>query len=373
MAFSVPTLNDLVRTSENGMMSAFGIEVSSLRKGVLKILARVWAGIAYLLILFLSKMWKNFFIFSADVESLKECQGVDLGLPPKPAGYALGAVVVKSESSSAVLPQGTIFVDDDGNEYETVLDTTLSGGASGTDVKVLAVDFGSASNHESGCELTFRDGTPQYIDDVAVVGDGGIKGGSDIEVVVNGTVDHWGETVEDYRARLINYRQNPPVGGNSADYKNWAERFNFVSKCIVDPDYPHAGAVTLVLANYNDNDITLNQYQVNEVRDYIDQRRFVTADVQIYSCASKSVPLSIGISPNTPSAKESVLKSLKMALKKYVPGDNVAAGELESELRSSADVESVKVYSVGTGSSIQLSRANHELPVTGPISWSSYV
>ena len=61
MAFETPTLNDFVRISENGLSTAFYGESSVLRKSVLKVLARVFAGVAFLVVLLLKKMWKNVF------------------------------------------------------------------------------------------------------------------------------------------------------------------------------------------------------------------------------------------------------------------------------------------------------------------------
>ena len=83
MAFSTPTLSDLIRTAENGISSAFYGVVSVLRKGVLKVLARVFAGLVHLLFMLLRLMWRNVFISTADVESLKNF-GTDFGIPNKP-------------------------------------------------------------------------------------------------------------------------------------------------------------------------------------------------------------------------------------------------------------------------------------------------
>ena len=89
MAFETPTLNDFVRISENGLSTAFYGESSVLRKSVLKVLARVFAGVAFLVVLLLKKMWKNVFLTTCDVETLKDF-GVDFDLPNKPESFSKG-------------------------------------------------------------------------------------------------------------------------------------------------------------------------------------------------------------------------------------------------------------------------------------------
>ena len=107
MPFSTPTLSDLVRIAENGLSSEFYGEESVLRKSVLKVIARVFAGVTFLLVLLLQKMWKNAFLSTCDVETLKD-NGVDFDLPNKPESYAKGQVIItKTTASNVSISQGS--------------------------------------------------------------------------------------------------------------------------------------------------------------------------------------------------------------------------------------------------------------------------
>lgn len=376
MPFSTPTLSDLVRIAENGLSSEFYGEESVLRKSVLKVIARVFAGVTFLLVLLLQKMWKNAFLSTCDVETLKD-NGVDFDLPNKPESYAKGQVIItKTTASNVSISQGVVLTDDAGNEFEVDTGYTFSGDAgSSYAVRVLAVESGSSGNLDSGTVLSFRDGTPEGLGDDVVVDAEGISGGAKIEVVVNGNTEYWAETVEDYRERLLNYRRNQPAGGCDADYKSWAERFPSVTKCIVEGNYPEVNAVTCVLAYYGEDSssIAVNSTNVNEVKDYIqsDVRRPVTADVRVVSCVPKTIDFSIRVSPNNMNVRSSVQDSLKNALRSYVPGQLVDIEDLTIVLRGSSSADSVEVVSANGESSVSLSKSGHELPVVGSVTWTS--
>lgn len=379
MAFSVPTLNEFVRIAENKMSSAFGGESSVLRKSVMKVIARVFAAVSYLVVLMLQKMWRNSFVTSCDVETLQS-NGADFDLPNKPEGYARGRVVVKSENVSARVLQGTIFSTPSGEEFEVVADVVLSGGVGGTPIGVVAVEPGENGNLSAGTELNFRDIVPEGVEKSVFVDDQGFVGGVRIEVLVNGNVEYWGETVEQYRERLLNFKRNQPCGGSDNDYKNWAERFEGVSRCIPLRNCPHVGAVTCVLAHYGDDDhIAVNETVVDEVRDYVtaDVRRPVTADVRVVSCTEKRLKFEIKIKPNNSDVQNSVMASLRVALRNYKPGEFVTNSSLTAELKSSSSAEEVAVYAVnGSTQGFSLAKSEesgYEMPVVdGEVAWSSY-
>lgn len=375
MPFVTPTLNDLVRVAENGLFTSFGIDGGSvLRKSVIKVIARVFAGVCFLLVLLLRKMWKNVFISSCDVETLDDF-GTDFDLPNKPEGFAKGVVIVKKTTASNVtLQQGTVLSYESGIEFEIDAGYTLSGAANSEfPVKVIAVQSGPDSNVSASAVLEFRDGTPEGLSDDVVVDSEGLSGGVKIEVLVNGNTEFWGESVEEYRERLLNYRRYQPAGGCGTDYKAWAERFPAVTKCIVEQNYPVVNAVTCVLAYYGQgqDSIAVNSTNVNEVKDYIqsDVRRPITADVRVVSCVPKSIDFSIRISPDNTNVRSSVQSALSEALKAYVPGESVDADDLTVALRGSSVADSVAVTLVGGGNAVTLSKSGHELPVIGTITW----
>ena len=374
MAFSTPSLNDFVRIAENGLSSEFYGEESVLRKSVLKVLARVFAGVAFLLVLLLRKMWKNAFLTTCDVETLED-NGIDYDFPNKPESYAKGRVLVtKTTSSNIEIEQGTILSDDNGNEFEIDSDYTLSGAAESIfTVNVIAVRAGDEGNVSAGTVLAFRDGTPEGVAEDVTVDDEGISGGVSIEVMVNGNAERWGETAENYRERLLFYRRNPPSGGSVSDYKMWCERFPFVTRCIPQQNYPDVNSVTCVLAYYGDDSdsIAVNSTNVEEVEAYVqsDVRRCATADVIVVSCLPKTINFVISLSPNNVNTRASVENALKNVLRSYEPGNVVHSYDLDVALKGSSVADSVAVSSMNNNDLVSLSKENHELPVVGSISW----
>ena len=374
MPFSTPSFSDFVRISENGLSSSFYGEETVLRKSVLKVLSRVFAGVAYLVVLILSKMWKNLFIYSCDAETLED-KGVDFDFPHKPEGYARGQVIVKKTTASNVsLAQGIVLTDESGLEYEIDSDYTVTGSVDADfPIRVIAVQSGSESDVDASAVLSFRDGTPEGLADDVVVDEEGISGGVKREVSVNGNIEYWGETIEEYRQRLLDYRRNPPSGGCGADYRSWAERFAFVSRCIVQQNYPNVNSVTCVLVHYDDEGgiEAVNNTNRQEAEAYMqsDVRAPITADIRVVSCLPKTIDLGIKVSPNDSRTRESVLSAVKKIFQSYAPGDLVRATDLDVKLLGSSSAESVSVFRVGSGSSESLSKSDHELPVVGDVSW----
>lgn len=371
MAFQTPGLQDLIRSAENGLSVAFYGVSSTLRKTTLKVLARVFGGVTYLLLLFLQWMWKNVFVSTCDVEALLSF-GADYGLPRKAAGYARGNVLMNGVSG-AVVSQGTILIDSVSSaEYEVVSDVTMTG--ANMDVSVIAMQFGTSSNLDAGAVLEFRDGVIANVSESVVVSVGGLVGGINYEITVNGIVENWGETVEAYRKRLLYRRQNPPQGSAIQDYKIWATRFAAVTDCIVFPNYPKVNGVTCVLVRYDDSDnVELNEIEVAEVKDYLtaDIRRPVTAEVIVSSCVAKSINLAVAITPNTSTVQDSVRAALRLALRAYVPGDTITIEKLTIAAKDSSAASNVSVTAiVGSGVSVKLSKENYEVGVLGDIMWS---
>lgn len=163
-----------------------------------------------------------------------------------------------------------------------------------------------------------------------------------------------------------------------ADYEQWAERFSFVSKCYVLPCYPNPGAVTCVLANFQDDGhLGINDSgSVSEVAQYIndDSRRPVTASVTVADCTEKELYFNIAIYPNNDNVKASVTESLKIALRRYYPGDRIACDDIAATLRASSAAEKIAVSKINNSSAVYLSKPGHELaylPSDG-ITWSTY-
>lgn len=347
------SLKDLVRIVENSLAVQFyglpGGQTNVLRKTVLKVLAAVLGGALYMLSLIEKRIWKNRFCSTCDVAAL-DGFGVEYGVPHKTPMAATGSVNVTlaSGASSAVFPKGTVLKAAD-LEYEVTAATTVTSSTASVPVKALA--YGKESNLEAGVALEFRDGDISGVESVVSAG---IDGGVLFEVNIDGDVQEWGETAEEYRARLLNRIQNPVDGGSKNDYYRYATRFQFVTDAYVVPQKPNVNSVTVALANYNSDNISLTSAQVTEVSNYIndDVRRPIGADVRVASVTPVTIAIDAEITPFNDAVKESVQAAVKQYLRALNPGKTVTFEDLKYVVRSNSLAETFAVTSAKKNGSV---------------------
>ncbi|OIP52588.1 MAG: hypothetical protein AUK31_03110 [Fibrobacteres bacterium CG2_30_45_31] len=352
MAFETPTLKDLIRRAENGLSVEFYGAGTTLRKTVLKVLAKVLGGSMYLFCLFAAHIWKNRFITTCDIDTL-DGFGTDYGLPHKAPGYALGNAIVTA-TQAVSLSQGTAFIDETTNkEYQTVSTIALISGTNS--VPVIASEYGADSNLDADAELVFRDDAPTGIDTaIAVTVDSeGLSGGIVCDVEIDGVTQYWGETAEDYRTRLLYRRQNPPMGGCDSDYKGWATRFSSVTDAFVFANNPNVNSVSVALANYNTDPPVLNSSEISTVKKYMTsaQRRVVTADVRVFSVSPSGISMVVQILPFTESVKSSVDAAIRQYLRSFGPKSTIVKDDIVIAARASSTASNVVITSLIQGSS----------------------
>ncbi len=349
MEFS--SLTDLIRYVESAFSQKFYSGAALLRKSVLKVLASIWGGALYLLVLLAKKIWKNSFLTTCDVSCL-DGKGAEFGLPHKAPTYARGYVTVTLSDgvSSATIPEDTYFVDSvTAKEFRTISATTVN--SSSLDVLVIASEAGADSNMDSGVELSFRDSTPTGLEDTVEVASDGIAGGYSVEVEIDGETQLWGESAEEYRARLIYRRQNPVQGGSDADYKVWAESFPFVSNAFVYECQPHEGAVTVALANFHVDPYSISEDDLAQVEAYLtaEARRPITADVRVFSVEMVTFTFSGSVAPYNDSVRSSVQKALQSFLKELKPGEEKTFLDARSYVLSHSTANTFTISSVSKG------------------------
>lgn len=342
------SLQDLIRYVDSAFALQFYSGASVLRKGVLKVLASVIGGSLYMISLLCRKIWKNRFLTTCDAEALPGF-GVEFSLPHKSPTYSRGYVdvVLASGSTSASVPLGTYLVDPITNrEYRTILSTEIS--ESNASIRVVAASAGADYNADEGTELQWRDSTPTGLEDTCEVSGGGLFGGYSVDVSIDGIIQQWGESAEEYRARLLERYRNPPHGGSESDYKQQAERFDFVSKAFVIPCQPEAGYVCVMLANFNTEQIAVQSDDVSEVEDYIcsQARRVITANVLVFSVTPVDYTIRAGISPNNQEVQESVDSALKAFFADTKPGTSVLFENLSDYVRANSLATSFDVLAV---------------------------
>ena len=346
------SLKDLVRIVENALAVQFyglpGGQTNVLRKTVLKVLAAVLGGALYMLSLVEKRIWKNRFCSTCDVAML-DGFGVEYGVPHKPPMAATGFahVVLADGVNSVTFPKGTALTDSSSSlEYEVTSATVVSGGSGNVPIKALAL--GKESNLENGVPLQFRDADIAGIEEMYSYR---VDGGVLFNVEVDGDVQDWGETAEDYRARLLNRIQNPVNGGSKNDYYRWATKFPFVTDAFVIQNQPNVNSVSVAVANYNSDNVSCTSDQVAEVSRYMtdDVRRPITADVRVFSVTPVNITISATVLPFNETVKTSVDAAVKKYLRAVPPGSVVTFEDLELVVRSNSTAESFHIMSARKG------------------------
>ncbi len=337
MAWTSPTLSELISRVESDLNTKFFGTAATLRRSVLKVLARVWAGVVYPLHLFLFWIYAQAFAHLADGDQLDR-HGQEIGVFRKPATFANGLVIFTG-TSGTVIPQGTLIQTvSDRVEYQTTQDVTLAGP---TLVSVTAIVAGSAGNQESGVPLELV--SPIVgVDTVRTFG--AISEGVEIE----------GD--EEYRARILYKKRNPPQGGADADYVIWATSVSPVTDCWVFPQYPEANSVTLRVANYNATPPVLSPSEVQDVVDYVTDRsrKPVTADVRVASVQVSAIVVRAQIRPYntaTMAAADTELRDLFSARAKSqgepgTPGTTIARSQVQNAISSATGVTGATITEI---------------------------
>ena len=362
------SLKDLVRIVENSLAVQFyGLpegQTTVLRKTVLKVLAAVLGGALYMLSLIEKKIWKNRFCSTCDASAL-DGFGVEYGMPHKAPMSACGyvSVILEDGASAVVIPKGTVLTDSSSSlEYEVAENTTIA--AVSGNVFVKALENGASTNLEEGVELEFRDDPIEGVESIFAID---VSGGVAEGVEIDGDVKVWGETAEEYRARLLNRIQNPVNGGSRDDYWRWATRFQFVTDAFVMPNQPNVNSVSVAIANYNSEFIYCSADQVTEVKNYMtdDVRRPITADVRVFSVTPVDVDILAKITPYNDSVKQSVQDAVNQYLRTVKPGSVVTFEQLELVVLSNSTAETFKIISADkSGDAVQNLSFDLTFPVT---------
>lgn len=348
------SLEDIIRYVDTAFALKFYSGASVLRKGVLKVLARVFGGSLYMISLLCKRIWKNRFLTTCEVWAL-DGFGVEFELPHKAPTYAKGYIEVSFETgySSATVPAGTYFVDPVTKlEYRLILAASIS--SSNKRVRVVAVNPGADYNASVGVVLEFRDATPTGLASTAeVVGEGGLYGGYSVVVSIDGVDQVWGETAEEYRARLLDRERNPSRGGCLHDYRQWAERFDFVSKAYPIAHVPVENSVCVVLANYKTEQIYIASDDVAKVSNYInsESRRVATADPRVFSATVANFTVKAKVAPFNSEVQESALSALKEFFFSKNPGSVSYFDDVQDYVRSNSLATTFRIDSVTKGGS----------------------
>lgn len=356
MPFQRPTLQELIERVSTDIASRLpGVSKTLLRNSLAGVFARAEAGAVHSLYGYLDFIARQAIPDTAEDEYLIRWARIWLPAGRKPATYAQGVSAVQVTGSvGSTLPAGTYLVRSDGAQLYTEADVVLSG-STGL-ASVVADQPGVSGNTPAGTSLSLLVPVSGFQSSALVVAPG-IGGGVDIE------------SLDSLRARLIRRIQQPPQGGSQADYETWALEVPGVTRAWVYPNTPELGAVTVIVASDDAANAPIpDAATVEAARQYIEQRRPVTAEVYVSAPTILEQDISAQLRPNTLQTQAAALAELQdLFLRDSSPGGTIPISKIREAISIAAGVEDSAVLSpagnVVTGPG--------QIPVLGDVTWSN--
>ncbi|HEL7978413.1 TPA: baseplate J/gp47 family protein [Escherichia coli] len=384
MPFERPVLSELREKSRSYVTGQLDEAGTLLRFSTLGILADVTAGMAHLHYGYLDWIALQCTPATATGEYLA-AWGALKGIIRKAAVAATCDEVQFTGTPGSTVSAGAVLNRADGYQYtlDAAVNIDSDGSGSGSITAVLpdptddSSGGGDDGNAGAGTTLT-PDVTWSGIDSTVTM-ISAASGGSDIE------------EEETYRQRVLYAYQNPPQGGASADYVQWALEVSGVTRawCVSralgpgtvgiyimtddDSEDNSAGFPDGTDGVASDEDWTFRKATGVQltVADYVRKYQPVTAVVYVMSPVARRIDFDIqGLSDATASLKASVESAISEVLYSVDALDGSGVINLSDLYYAIADVEGTDGFIlVSPDSNITLSQG--ELPVTGSITWAT--
>lgn len=225
MPWQTPTIED-VRKQNRDFITARLRSGAMVPNSALRVLADGNAGLAFLTLLYIDWLARQFLPDTAEAEWLARHAQIWMIDGAKPATFASGTGTVTG-IPGRVVPAGTPLL---GGEirYETTEQIVI--GVEETPVAIRALDAGAAGNLGPGDSLSF---TTANAGVDAIVSVRVISGGADAE------------TDDELRDRVLERIRNPPMGGDADDYVAWVKEVPGISRAWSFPLEMGIGTVTV--------------------------------------------------------------------------------------------------------------------------------
>lgn len=347
MAFTRPALADLISRAINDILARLPGSDATLRRSNLNVLARVHAAAVHGLYGYIQWLSQQLIYDTAEAEYLERWASV-WGVSRIAASFAIGNATLTG-TNGTVIPALTELQRADGILFTVDADVTI---AAGTAIAaVTAVDAGQLGNSATGTALTLT--TPiSGVDGTATSGT--LSGGAD------------SETDTALRDRLIARIQNPPHGGDKADYQAWALEVAGVTRAWVHPQELGAGTLSVRFVRDNDASLIPDAGEVAAVQDYIDGLRPVTATVTVLAPVAVPLAFSIAVAPNTQAVKDAVTAELADLISREAsPGGTLYLSHIRAAISAAAGETN---YTMTTPSA-DVVNATGNMATMGTITW----
>lgn len=334
MAFSRPTLTELVNRVTTDMETRISGVGGLFRRSILKVFCKVFAGALHLCYGFLYYMADQLFVSTADINYIG-VHATEYGLEMSSGTKATGTATVTG-TVGATIDANTKLQSTDGYIYIITAALTLSS-TTGT-IGFEAEEVGDVYNDDAGITLMFVS-TPTNIQSEVTVSSSGITGG------VNA------ETADQVRERVLRRKRFPPHGGALFDYETWMKEVSGVTRAWAFDQYMGNGTVGCAFVRDNDTTIYPNSTQISDMEDYLESHTDpasgdtvgypvgASGGLAVLTVEEQLIDFIIKLSPNNTTVQSAVEDELEdLLLRDGGPGQIIYLSQI-SEAISSANGE----------------------------------
>lgn len=347
MPFEIPNLPALISRAEADLEA---LASDALRRSDARVLARVHAAATYGLHGHLGHISRQILPDSCDEDVLARWAAMR-GVPRWAAVAAQGPILVRGAPGS-IVGRGRIFQRGNGQQYWITEDTVIEGSGP-TAVPTKAVVAGAAGNAEAGTRLSLVSPIVGVLEQAEVAPEGIVSG-----------LDQ--ESVESWRARVIETFRREPHGGAVDDYVMWARRVPGVTRAWSVPGFMGPGTVGVFFVRDLDEDILPSSAQIAEVAERIEAERPATAEIYVMAPTLLPVTHSIELLPDSELLRMRVERSLRDLYDAEAElGGRVYLTHIAAAISNTAGEIDHRVIAPTE----DITPSAHELPVFGGIEW----
>lgn len=347
--FARPQLIELINRTREDLLSRL-TDNDVLRRSDAEVYARVLAGGFDGIYGYLDWLSRQVIYDTADTDMLERWAEI-WGITRKAASKASGTLAVTG-ANGATLPAGSVFQTTDQTQYTVLAEVTIAAGV-GT-ASVEAVVAGAAGNRASGETLTIT-GPAAGITSTAI--NATLSGGADTE------------TDADLRARFLARIRQPPQGGASRDYVQWALEVPGFTRAWCYAQEAGAGTVTVRgMCDLSYTDGIPQTADINALQTHLDIMRPVTATVYAVAPIAAELDFEIsGLSPNTTAVKSAIETALAdLILSEGEPGATLLLSHIQAAVANAGGVYDFSLVSPAAN----VAHGTGEIPVMGAVTWS---
>ncbi|SCM73345.1 Baseplate J-like protein [uncultured Pleomorphomonas sp.] len=296
MASTSPSINSLARAAWAAIRTYLPGSDAMPKKNTLVVLAKSWGLVLFDVHQRIEWTFRQIFASTADEDVLEKIHGYEENVVRKAASRATGTIAGTADAGES-FAAGVRFLSGSLGYVSTAAAT--ADGAGAISFSVRAEVSGASSNLDTGASLTLADPGSYLTLGTEFTTAAGVAGGTDRE------------SLDDYRARILDRKRRPPQGGALSDYEQWAMEVSGVAAAWAARTVNSPGTVTIWVVMDGREDGIPTEDDVAVVQAYIDDLRRIGTDISVVAPVPQAVDITVtGLTPNTESVRSAIADEL---------------------------------------------------------------